>query len=118
MLSLMFLVRLLLQPSRMTPQSYRKSIAVVLLSLLFVSLHVGPLHADERGCEILYTETLRKAQQALIENRREEAVNFLLKAISISDSCASLRQQPQFRRQGEETVLYLLPPLGLTWDTV
>lgn len=103
----------------MQPQSYKDTLVLAVFFLLVISLYVGPLHADERGCEILYTETLRKAQQALIEDRREEAVNFLLKALSISDSCTSLRQQPQFRKQGEETVLSLLShKLGFTRSTV
>ena len=101
----------------MKPQSYKNTISRAVFFLLFISVYVGPLQAepsDAKGCEVLYAEFLRKAQQALIEDHREEAVNFLLKAISIFDSCASIRQQPQFRNQGEESVLSLLSPPGLT----
>ncbi len=62
--------------------------------MLGQSLVGAPLFAEEM-CEKLYADYLQKAKQALVDQKPDDAVAFLLKASAIAESCASSVRPPE-----------------------
>lgn len=63
----------------------------------------APLGAEssaEAVCEKLYSNLLNRAKQALNEGTREEALRFLVEAVTVAEQCAS--SLPPYRRQRTE----------------
>jgi hypothetical protein len=58
-------------------------------------------------CEKVHTEYLSKAQQALAENKLQEALGFLREAKAVAKQCAELLEKPlpeKHIREGGDTV--------------
>ena len=94
--------------------SAKKTVAAFLL-FLGVNLLRAPLYADssaEALCEKLHAETLKKARQALIEGKTDEALRFLLEADAISERCASLPERHR-GREDDENALASAPSMDL-----
>ena len=84
----------------------KKRVAAFLL-LLTVTLLQAPLYADssaEALCEKFHAESLKKAKQALVEGKTDEALRFLQEAAAISERCARL-SEPERPSGHEENVL-------------
>lgn len=89
----------------------KKRLSAFLL-LLSVILLQAPLNADssaEALCEKLHSESLKKAKQALVEGKTDEALRFLEEAAAISKRCASLPESDR-QREREENILASVPP--------
>jgi hypothetical protein len=81
------------------------------LLFLSVTLLQAPLEADssaEALCEKLHSESLKKAKQALVEGKKDEALRFLQEAAAISKRCASLPESDRHRGL-EENILASAP---------
>ncbi|SRR5712692_8512776 len=79
------------------------------LTLLFAQV---PAYADtslEKLCEAQYVELLKNAKQALVDQKREDALNFLLKATTIMETCARSIEKPDPKEQAGENRLALSP---------
>jgi hypothetical protein len=82
-------------------------------SLLFFAVVVWQttLNAEpsgERLCDKLYSDSLNKAKQALVEGKRDEAVRFLLEAATVTEQCAR-STEPDRQRGREENILASAP---------
>lgn len=64
----------------------------MLASLLFAAFIAGQspngFCSTQEACDKLYADYLQKAKQALLDNKPDDAVAFLLKASTIAESCA------------------------------
>jgi len=54
-------------------------------------------------CERLYAEYLTKAQKALAEEKREDALRFLLEAQAVAQKCADSAERPLPQKQLHES---------------
>src|SRR5947207_13773414 len=54
-------------------------------------------------CERLYAEYLTKAQKALAEEKREDALRFLLEAQAVAQKCADSAERPLPQKQLRES---------------
>jgi len=90
----------------------RHSKRPAIISILFFTLTFGAstLNASpstEELCEKLYADYLKRAQRALSEDKREDALRFLLDAQAIAKKCADSSEQPLPRKQIRESGLAL-----------
>ena len=96
----------------MQPQ-HKRCLTGVFLFLGFI-LWQTPLKAEssaEALCERLYSDSLNRAKQALVEGKTDEALRFLLEAAAISERCAS-SPEPSRQRGLEENVLASASSIG------
>jgi hypothetical protein len=92
-------------------QRKQKKRLAAFLFLLSVTILQAPLNADtsaEALCEKLHSESLKKAKQALVEGKTDEALRFLQEAAAISERCASLPESDR-QRGREENILASVP---------
>lgn len=59
----------------------------------------------EKLCEAQYVESLKNAKQALVDQKREEALNFLLQATRIMESCARSPEKPDLKERADQSRL-------------
>lgn len=95
---------------------------ILITSLLFFGVVVWQttLSAEpsaERLCEKLYSDSLNKAKQALVEGKRDEAVRFLMEAASVTEQCAR-SLEPDRQRGRKENILASAPFRDQTLSSV
>lgn len=61
--------------------------------------------SNEDLCEKHYAGHVKRAQQSLSENKRDEALRFLLEAATIAQKCANSTEQPLPQHQARESGL-------------
>jgi hypothetical protein len=66
-------------------------------------LNASPSKAEL--CEKLYADYLKRAQQSLSEDKRVEALRFLLDATAIAQKCANSTEQPLPQHQARDSGL-------------
>lgn len=86
----------------------RHSKRTALISILFFTLTFGAstLNASpstEELCEKLYADYLKRAQRALSEDKREDALRFLLEAQAVAQKCADSSERPLPQNQIRES---------------
>jgi hypothetical protein len=87
-------------------------IAALFLTLLVWHSSARAESSDDQSCENAYVDLLKKAQQALTEEKREAALSHLLKATELLEACASLPESPWPQRQGKANVLASIPSIS------
>jgi ATP/maltotriose-dependent transcriptional regulator MalT len=91
---------------------WKKSVAITLF-LLSLVLSQSPASADvstEETCKRLYADYLERARQALLDQKPNDAVEFLLKASVVAESCASPENAPKGQDKQPTLALALLGP--------
>jgi hypothetical protein len=89
----------------------------IVVSILFFMLIFGvpTLNASsstDELCEKLHADYLKRAQRALAEDKRDDALRLLLSAVEITKKCAdSPQEQPVPQRQVRESSLAFAGPL-------
>lgn len=82
---------------------------LIAMSLFILASWTSALNASssvEELCEKLHADYLKRAQRALSEDKREDALRFLLSAAEITKKCAdSPQQQPSPQKQARESSL-------------
>ena len=91
----------------------KSNIVVSILFLLTFGVStVNATSSTEELCEKLHADYLKRAQRALSEDKREDALRFLLSAAEIAKKCAdSPQEQPFPQRQVRESNLAFAGPL-------
>ena len=70
---------------------------------LLPSLANAAAPSTDELCERLYAEYLTKAQKALAEEKREDALRFLLEAQAVAQKCADSAERPPPQKQLRES---------------
>ena len=82
---------------------------LIVISFFALTSWVSSLNASssvDELCEKLHADYLKRAQRALSEDKREDALRFLLSAAEITKKCAdSPQQQPLPQKQLRESSL-------------
>src|SRR5437870_2952311 len=94
-------------------RQHKRCLVGVLVFSICVSWQ-APLTAEpsaEALCEKLYSDLLNRAKQALVEEKHEEALRFLLEAATVTERCGS-SPEPSRQRGPEENVLASAPSMG------
>jgi len=93
---------------------HSKSNIVVSILFFMLTFGVSALNASsstEELCEKLHADYLKRAQRALAEDKREDALRLLLNAAEITKKCAdSPQQQPSPQKQVSESSLAFAGP--------
>jgi hypothetical protein len=93
--------------------SKRKTVISILsFTLTFGASTLNASSSVEELCEKLHADYLKRAQRALSEDKREDALRFLLSAAEITKKCAdSPQEQPVPQREVRESSLAFTAPL-------
>ena len=84
---------------RMKPRVKKNAALAIFLAISFWHTPIYSDTLEETLCGKLYEESLKRAKNALLEGKREEAVRFLLDAEAIIKRCSSFPEQPQLENQ-------------------
>lgn len=89
------------------------AILIVFFTLMFAASTLNANHHEQELCEKLYADYLRRAQQALTEDKHEDALRFLLQAQAIAQMCAQSSEgslpQDRVHESGHAMVSYDSP---------
>jgi hypothetical protein len=90
-------------------QSFMNTTKLLMVTSFFtLTSWVSSLNASssiEELCEKLHADHLNRAQKALSEDKREDALRLLLNALAIIQKCANSPEQPLPQKQAHETGL-------------
>ncbi len=86
--------------------------SILSFTLTFGASTLNASPSTEELCEQLHADYLKRAQRALSEDKREDALRLLLSAAEIAKKCAdSPQEQPVPQRQVRESSLAFAGPL-------
>jgi hypothetical protein len=102
------------------PRAKRKNAAwAIFLAIFFWETPIYSDTLEEKLCGKLYEESLKRAKNALLDGKREEAIRFLLDAEAIIKRCSSFPEQPQLENQEKEPAqAFYSAGRDLTWSAL